>query len=138
MYVFRRSISTASTASYSSCDSQIADQREIKYSQTMAIVEATANAINEIGVSDGSGKSGQNGEKKASLQSVASNPLDRIFNRNDKKKSSSASSIRSSIFEFGRKHGVSLGRHKYPEKPRNFRYEFMKLNLPYLTSLFYL
>ena len=101
----------------------------------MAIVEATANAINEIGVSDGSGKSGQNGEK-ASLQSVSSNPLERIFNRNDKKKSSSASSMASSIFEFGRKHGISLGRHSYPEKPRNFRYEQHAYKLPYLTPLF--
>ena len=122
MYVFRRSISTASSiASYSSCDSQI--NGEIKYSQTMAIVEATTNSINESGFHDDSRKSRQNGEKKASLQSVSSNPLDRVFNRNDKKKSSSASSIGSSIFEFGRKHGISLGRHSYPEKPRNFRYK---------------
>ena len=113
--IFRRSVSTASsTASYSSCGSQINTRMESKSEQTMAIVEATANSRDEMDVS--------NGEKKPSIESLFSNPLDRIFSTNEKKKSSSTSSMRSSISEFGRKHGISLGRHhSHPEKIRTFR-----------------
>ena len=122
--ICRRSVSTASsTASYSSCGSQINAGMEIKSEQTMAIVEATANSRDEMDLSNDSVSICKNGEKKSSIQSLFNNPLDKIFGTNEKKKSSSASSMRSSISEFGRKHGISLGRHhSHPEKIRTFRY----------------
>ena len=58
--------------------------------------------------------------KKTSIESNHSH-LSRIFNRNNKKKSSGASSISSSIFEFGRKKGILLGRNRSDNKVRKFQ-----------------
>ena len=55
----------------------------------------------------------------------ASSPWNSILSNVGKKKSSSSSSIASSMLSLGRKHGISMGRRKSSvETPRNFQYVF--------------
>ena len=129
----RRSVSSLSSIQTNlSSESSPAQRRETKHSQTMTIVEASPKS-SKVSLSSRLSKDSRTStrEKFDSIGS-ASSPWNSILSNTGKKKSSSSSSIASSMIGFGRKHGISMGRRKSSiETPRNFKcvFEFNNLNI---------